>query len=61
MIDTLVNNYLLLVLIIGFYILSSNELKVDKEKNKKIRILLLLVIIITASSVSEEYFVYFCN
>jgi len=56
MIETIVNNYLLLVLIIGFYILSSGELKVDKERNKKIRILLLLVIIITTSSVSEGYF-----
>ena len=56
MIEVFVNNFILIVLIIGFFILSNNELKIESGKNKIVRLLLILVIIFTVSSISEEYF-----
>lgn len=56
MLNFIINEFSVIVLVIGFLILLSNNLKVQDSKSKKIKTLLLEVTCITIFNVFEYYF-----
>ncbi len=56
MIDFLSENYILIVLIIGFILLLKNSLHVEKSKTTRLKELILAVAIVTIFSALETYF-----
>ena len=57
MLKLLVDNYILIVLLIGFVILLSNSLKTDKNrKNQRLKILVTVIVFLTISSSLKTYF-----
>ena len=55
MLSFITENYIVLVLIVGFSILLSNRLNIEIDKKNKLRELLLAVIIMTICSSIEKY------
>jgi diguanylate cyclase (GGDEF)-like protein len=56
MINYFIGDYLILVLVLGFLVLLTNNMKVDQNKSKRLKVLLLTVTAITISSTLEEHF-----
>ena len=61
MINYFIGDYLILVLVIGFLVLLTNNMKVDQNKSKKVQTLLITVAIVTICSTFEEYFSTFSS
>ena len=56
MLKIIIDNYLLVVLLFGFFLLILNHLKIDKKTNFKFTIMLILVFVLTVSNILETHF-----
>ena len=56
MLKYIIDDFLIIVLVLGFLVLLFNNLKVDKKISSKIKILLLTITVVTISNILEVYY-----